>query len=234
MVLMLDGVGFNRISIALGEVCCAFGIKRLCPRINLRPALGRSDGLRNLACGGGGIGPNAQRDREKAANSGGFQLYLNDRRIAVDVVIGIERRIKAKARAKCQNNVRLFHQPWWFRKVHVKHHRFKGTRSEAFGFAHPVETSANVVALLAGPLLVSTHVVTLWLWLIFRLWETVDAHSGFVLPTSPWAAKHCWHHRYIHGCFGSFFGFWDWLMGTDKGYREWKAEQQAKTEAAST
>jgi 4-alpha-methyl-delta7-sterol-4alpha-methyl oxidase len=128
---------------------------------------------------------------------------------------------------------RLLHHPWWFRKVHAKHHRFSGTRAEAFGFAHPAETAANTVALLAGPMLVSTHVFTLWLWLILRLVETVDAHSGFLFPTSPWSAKHCWHHRYHNGCYGSFFGFWDWVMGTDKGYRAWKAEQRSTAASAS-
>ncbi|MCB9761799.1 MAG: sterol desaturase family protein [Alphaproteobacteria bacterium] len=121
---------------------------------------------------------------------------------------------------------RLLHRPWWFRKVHAHHHRFKATRAIAVLFTHPVETLFNAVAMLAGPALLSTHVVTFWIWVALRMWETADAHSGFTLPISrPWAPMHAWHHRYVHGCYGSFFGLWDRLMGTDEGYRAWKTEQ---------
>jgi sterol desaturase/sphingolipid hydroxylase (fatty acid hydroxylase superfamily) len=45
----------------------------------------------------------------------------------------------------------------------------------------------------------------------------VDAHSGYALPfpLSPFslfgvADQHDYHHSQNKGCYGSFFGLWDW------------------------
>jgi sterol desaturase/sphingolipid hydroxylase (fatty acid hydroxylase superfamily) len=66
---------------------------------------------------------------------------------------------------------------------------------------------------------------TLWLWLVLRMMETIDAHSGYRFPFSPFSYKsvserHDFHHSNNRGNFG-VTAFWDWLTGTDKAYNEW-------------
>ncbi len=108
-------------------------------------------------------------------------------------------------------------------------------------YAHPAEDFLTQVAFIAGPLIMGSHIFTLYLWLLLRLWETgttaihlttpwhtphmspsflaseVDAHSGYALPfpLSPFslfgvADQHDYHHSQNKGCYGSFFGLWDW------------------------
>ncbi|RRT34552.1 hypothetical protein B296_00058545, partial [Ensete ventricosum] len=38
---------------------------------------------------------------------------------------------------------------------------------------------------VVGPALTGPHLLTLWLWVILRVLETVDAHSGYEFPWSP-------------------------------------------------
>jgi len=80
------------------------------------------------------------------------------------------------------------------------------------------------------------------IWLFLRVLETVDAHSGYYFPWSPfnWLAyggseRHDFHHSHGTGNYGGAFVPWDALMGTDKAYLKWKANQnenggQTKTE----
>ena len=47
-------------------------------------------------------------------------------------------------------------------------------------------------------------------------------------PLSGGSDRHAFHHSHNVGNFG-MLSFWDTVMGTDKKYREWKAEQQQGT-----
>ena len=69
--------------------------------------------------------------------------------------------------------------------------------------------------------------------------ESTDVHSGYNFPFSPFhlldriqggAERHDFHHSHNIGNFGSFFTFWDWITGTDRAYRDWKARQAAAKE----
>jgi sterol desaturase/sphingolipid hydroxylase (fatty acid hydroxylase superfamily) len=66
--------------------------------------------------------------------------------------------------------------------------------------------------------LFSFQISQLNLFLALRIWETVDAHSGYRIPFSPWtylsgAVNHDLHHSANLGNYG-LFGFWDWICGT--------------------
>jgi sterol desaturase/sphingolipid hydroxylase (fatty acid hydroxylase superfamily) len=121
---------------------------------------------------------------------------------------------------------RAFHTRWLFKHIHSKHHRFRFVRPVVAEYAHPVENMLNFVAFFAGPVLLGTPFVTLQIWIVVRMLETLEAHSGFSL--SPMSDRHSFHHLYAtKGMYGSFVSPWDWLMGTDREWRKAKAEAQS-------
>lgn len=118
---------------------------------------------------------------------------------------------------------RGLHTRWWFQRVHARHHRFRYVRGPVAEYAHPLENAANFVAFFAGPVLLGSPFVVVAIWVVVRIFETFEAHSGYAFSAS--ASRHAYHHLYASkGCYGSFFGFWDGLMGTDASWRQWRRE----------
>lgn len=124
-----------------------------------------------------------------------------------------------------------------YKHIHKKHHDFKTSIGIAAEYAHPIEDAfANTLPTIAGNLIMGSHVVVFWAWLCLRIIETVDAHSGYNFSFSPFtlipfingADRHDFHHSHNVGSYGSFFCFWDWIMGTDKPYNEYKKAQIRK------
>ncbi len=119
---------------------------------------------------------------------------------------------------------RTLHTRWLFRQVHREHHRFRHVRGITAEFSHPLEDTANVVSFFAPPILLATPMPVLAIWVAIRVFETVLAHSGFAFEGI--SSRHAFHHLHAtKGCYGSFFGVWDRLMGTDRQWRAWRAEQ---------
>ena len=52
-------------------------------------------------------------------------------------------------------------------------------------YAHPAEILFLGFATVIGPALTGPHLFTLWLWMVLRVLETVEAHSGYHFPWSP-------------------------------------------------
>lgn len=79
------------------------------------------------------------------------------------------------------------------------------------------------------------HIVTMYSWIVFRLLQAVDSHSGYDFPWSLnkflplWAGAehHDHHHEKFTDCYSSSYTHLDWLFGTDKKYR---AHRQAQKE----
>ena len=93
-----------------------------------------------------------------------------------------------------------------------------------------METSLNFVAFFGAPVLLGCHFYTLGVWVFLRVIDTVHAHSGYTVDGP--ASRHAFHHRFpTQGCLGSFWGPWDRWMGTDKAWREWKAQQEDNARA---
>jgi sterol desaturase/sphingolipid hydroxylase (fatty acid hydroxylase superfamily) len=119
---------------------------------------------------------------------------------------------------------RALHLPRLYRAIHGKHHTFRHVRGHASEYAHPVEVVANLVAFMLPAIVLGTHLFTYGLWVAIRVYETVEAHSGYAFTRI--ASRHAFHHLYAaKGCLGSFFGIWDRLMGTDRQWREWRRQQ---------
>lgn len=126
---------------------------------------------------------------------------------------------------------RLLHHSLIYQYIHKQHHKFKVPVGISALYAHPIEDLlVNNISTFIGPLLYPSH---FYLWLIhlgLRFHETVDAHSGYIFPWSPWklltiyihggASRHDWHHSNQVGNYGGYI-FWDWFCGTDKSYKKW-------------
>jgi 4-alpha-methyl-delta7-sterol-4alpha-methyl oxidase len=116
---------------------------------------------------------------------------------------------------------RLLHTRVLFRQVHSRHHRFRYVRGPVAEYAHPLENAMNFVALFVGPVLFGSGFITVCVWIVVRMLETVEAHSGYALTGV--SDRHSYHHLYAQrGCYGSFLSPWDWLMGTDRKWRQWR------------
>jgi 4-alpha-methyl-delta7-sterol-4alpha-methyl oxidase len=120
---------------------------------------------------------------------------------------------------------RTFHaHPLLYRAVHKFHHRWAQSVSISAESTHPLEfVVGNVIPFAAGPMLVGAHLVTNYVWVLWRIGETVMNHSGYAFPWSLWsilpfqgsAAAHDAHHSINTGNFASFYVFHDRVWGTE-------------------
>lgn len=126
---------------------------------------------------------------------------------------------------------RTLHTRWLFKHIHSKHHRFRFIRPVVAEYAHPVENLLNFAAFFVGPILLGTPWITLQVWIVVRMIETLEAHSGYKF--TPISDRHSFHHLYAtKGVYGSFVSPWDWLMGTDREWRKERAKALAEERAA--
>jgi len=121
---------------------------------------------------------------------------------------------------------RLLHYGPFYKHIHKKHHDYAAPIGIAAEYAHPIESLVLGVGTLVGPMLLTRHLFTLWVWLLVRLYQTVEAHSGYDFPWSPtklipfWggAIFHDFHHETFSGNFSSTFTYMDYVFGTSKQY----------------
>jgi methylsterol monooxygenase len=126
---------------------------------------------------------------------------------------------------------RLLHWGPFYTHIHKIHHHHTAPFGIAAEYAHPVETIFLGFGTVLGPFLFADHLFTVWAWLTVRLFQTVEAHAGYDFPWSPrhfipgWggAEFHDYHHMNFNGNYASTFIWCDWLFGTDKKYRAYKA-----------
>eukprot|EP00123_Amoebidium_parasiticum_P012880 comp21631_c0_seq1/m.30370 comp21631_c0_seq1/g.30370 ORF comp21631_c0_seq1/g.30370 comp21631_c0_seq1/m.30370 type:complete len:343 (-) comp21631_c0_seq1:229-1257(-) len=123
---------------------------------------------------------------------------------------------------------RLLHHRSIYKYVHKVHHEHTHPFGISAEYAHPIETVFLGIGTILGPLFFARHLLTLWVWLVFRLYETIEDHSGYDLPFNPtnlipfWGGPvhHDHHHKTFDGNYASVFSFWDWLFGTDIQFQE--------------
>jgi len=120
---------------------------------------------------------------------------------------------------------RFLHLDFIYPYIHKIHHEYIHTVSVASEFCHPIEfLFGNVLTTNIGPLILgkNVHYATFLMWIILRLGETSDGHSGYefswspyrLLPFSGSAEYHNFHHLNSKGNYSSFFTYWDKLNGT--------------------
>jgi sterol desaturase/sphingolipid hydroxylase (fatty acid hydroxylase superfamily) len=121
----------------------------------------------------------------------------------------------------------LFHTPWLYKTIHKKHHVYKQPTGVVSVLSDPFEGLQNQLSVWFMPVLLKEkHIFTLCIWIAIRVYQTVNAHSGYNLPYVstqywfPWimsgALAHDFHHQHGKWNYGSFFNIWDRLMGTHR------------------
>mmetsp|Transcript_702 Transcript_702/g.2332 ORF Transcript_702/g.2332 Transcript_702/m.2332 type:complete len:281 (+) Transcript_702:75-917(+) len=131
---------------------------------------------------------------------------------------------------------RWLHSPWMYKNVHYVHHEHTSPFALAASYAHPVEIILLGIPTFAGPMLISPHLFTLWVWLMMRQYEAIDIHSGYEFPWNLNAVvkfyagteHHDYHHYIFSGNFASIFTWCDELYGTNLGYEAFKQKKMLR------
>ncbi|KAJ6777743.1 STEROL DESATURASE [Salix koriyanagi] len=80
---------------------------------------------------------------------------------------------------------RVLHTKWLYKHVHSIHHEYATPFGLTSEYAHPAEILFLGFATIVGPAITGPHLVTLWLWMVLRVLETVEAHCGYHFPMEP-------------------------------------------------
>ncbi|KAL4939809.1 hypothetical protein BDV06DRAFT_198072 [Aspergillus oleicola] len=111
---------------------------------------------------------------------------------------------------------RALHHPYFYRKIHKKHHEFTTPVALAALYAHPIEyVASNILPVALPPYILGSHVVLFWLHLAWALVLAIVAHCGYELPSvSKWKMTvHDMHHEFSRGNYGTI-GLCDVIYGT--------------------
>ena len=71
-----------------------------------------------------------------------------------------------------------------YKHIHKIHHKYSAPFGLAAEYAHPLEVLVLGLGTIGGPLLYcyftgSLHIFTVYVWVTLRLFQAVDAHSGY-------------------------------------------------------
>jgi len=126
-------------------------------------------------------------------------------------------------------NHRLLHHKKLYPYIHKKHHTYQSPFPLAAEYAHPLETIWLGMGFFLPCLLIVSHIAMFWAWLIVRLLQTTEVHSGYYLPwinplyLIPFYGGvrfHDFHHQNFLGNYASSFIYWDRWLGTDKQFKK--------------
>eukprot|EP00126_Sphaerothecum_destruens_P005651 Sdes_comp18943_c0_seq3m9437 len=74
---------------------------------------------------------------------------------------------------------------WLYKYTHRHHHHYHAPISWSATATHPAEfLIQNIIPSTLGNLLLGSHVITMWIFVVVRIYITVEAHSGYSFPWS--------------------------------------------------
>ena len=121
---------------------------------------------------------------------------------------------------------RLLHHPKIYPSIHKIHHENKVNFCLAAFHTHPIEyIFGNILPMVMGPAFLwhRIHRASVFGWYFVRIVETLECHSGYSFPFSPFrllpfqleADYHFFHHNSNVGNYATFFTWWDTVFGTN-------------------
>ena len=128
-----------------------------------------------------------------------------------------------------------------YKNIHKIHHQYSAPFGMAAEYASPIEVMMLGFGTVGVPILwcvvtKDLHILTMYLWIVFRLFQAIDAHSGYEFPWSLhhflpiWAGAehHDVHHEKFVGNYASSFRWWDYYMNTESGTAAFKMKRASK------
>ncbi|KAI1158188.1 C-4 sterol methyl oxidase [Nemania serpens] len=139
---------------------------------------------------------------------------------------------------------RALHYGPLYKMIHKLHHTYSAPFGLAAEYASPIEVMLLALGTIGSPILwVSLtgdlHLITMYLWIVGRLFQAIDAHSGYDFPWSLhhflpfWAGAehHDTHHERFIGNYASSFRWWDYMLDTESGPEAAKRRRERKMKA---
>ncbi|EAU37737.1 C-4 methylsterol oxidase [Aspergillus terreus NIH2624] len=143
---------------------------------------------------------------------------------------------------------RALHWGPLYKAIHKIHHQYSAPFGMAAEYASPIEVMILGFGTVGCPILWCAvtgdlHIFTMYVWIVLRLFQAIDAHSGYEFPWSLhhflpfWAGAdhHDLHHEKFVGNYSSSFRWWDYFLDTEyspeaiKRRREKKATEGNKS-----
>lgn len=125
---------------------------------------------------------------------------------------------------------RAMHWGPLYKNIHKIHHQYSAPFGMAAEYASPIEVMVLGLGTVFAPIVWAMitgdlHVLTMYTWIVLRLFQAIDAHSGYEFPWSLhhflpfWAGAehHDVHHEKFIGNYSSSFRWWDYVCDTESG-----------------
>ena len=136
---------------------------------------------------------------------------------------------------------RALHWGPLYKGIHKIHHQYSAPFGMAAEYASPIEVMFLGAGTVGPPILWAfvtgdLHVLTMYIWIVFRLFQAIDAHSGYEFPFSLhhlipfWGGAdfHDVHHEKFVGNYSSSFRWWDFFLDTESGPEAAKRRRERK------
>ncbi|KAK8192614.1 C-4 sterol methyl oxidase [Zalaria obscura] len=136
---------------------------------------------------------------------------------------------------------RAMHWGPLYKMIHKIHHQYSAPFGLAAEYASPIEVMVLGFGTVGVPIVwcaftKDLHILTMYIWIVLRLFQAIDAHSGYEFPWSLhhflpfWAGAdhHDTHHEKFIGNYASSFRWWDYVLDTESGPEAAKRRRERK------
>ncbi|TKX26471.1 methylsterol monooxygenase [Elsinoe australis] len=136
---------------------------------------------------------------------------------------------------------RALHWGPLYKAIHKIHHQYSAPFGLAAEYASPIEVMLLGFGTVSAPIVWTAitkdlHILTMYCWIVLRLFQAIDAHSGYEFPWSLhhflpfWAGAehHDTHHEKFIGNYSSSFRWWDYVLDTESSPEAIKRRREKK------